>query len=368
MFDGLKPHVGGPVLPPGKITVFIGGMPASTITDRCFCVSAPDIIVQGAQTVLINGLMAARMGDATAHGGRIVIGCPTVLIGGPTFTTPSFFAKFFNVFLDNLEFGAGLVVGFVGGVINTVEGLINVLLHPIETIKSIFKLAESILFTLSKKETWIALTKKETWVKIKNDLGQIYDDFEKASPYEKGKVVGKATEFIAELLLVPEAKVAVAGEAVEAAKFAEAVKGAAGVGEIAKTAGKLEEIVPLLKTEPDTAFFWSGRSNGIGGAEKAMEIAGPKGGTTLEGLIDAKGIEMPAWDINDPASIKAWQNVSAEYAKQVSGEVRAVVGSQLREANVWENIELPNLKANSAVTKITTIDPVTLEEKVIFQR
>ncbi len=32
-------------------------------------------------SVLIGGMPAARMGDMTSHGGRIVIGCPTVLIG-----------------------------------------------------------------------------------------------------------------------------------------------------------------------------------------------------------------------------------------------------------------------------------------------
>jgi uncharacterized Zn-binding protein involved in type VI secretion len=31
---------------------------------------------------MIDGKPAARMGDATAHGGMIIIGCPTVLIGG----------------------------------------------------------------------------------------------------------------------------------------------------------------------------------------------------------------------------------------------------------------------------------------------
>lgn len=36
----------------------------------------------GSASVLIGGLPAARMGDPTAHGGRIVTGCPTVLIGG----------------------------------------------------------------------------------------------------------------------------------------------------------------------------------------------------------------------------------------------------------------------------------------------
>ena len=45
------PHVGGPVMPPGFPTVLIGGQPA------------------------------ARMGDMTAHGGSIVMGFPTVMIG-----------------------------------------------------------------------------------------------------------------------------------------------------------------------------------------------------------------------------------------------------------------------------------------------
>ena len=51
MVTGVVPHVGGPILPPGCPTVLIGGMPA------------------------------ARMGDLTAHGGTIVLGLPTVLIG-----------------------------------------------------------------------------------------------------------------------------------------------------------------------------------------------------------------------------------------------------------------------------------------------
>jgi len=33
-------------------------------------------------TVLIGGMPAARMGDTTAHGGSIVLGFPTVMIGG----------------------------------------------------------------------------------------------------------------------------------------------------------------------------------------------------------------------------------------------------------------------------------------------
>ena len=76
------PHVGGPINTPGAPNVIIGGMPAATVGSMCVCVGPPDAIVKGSATVLIAGKPAARMGDSTAHGGTIVIGCPTVLIGG----------------------------------------------------------------------------------------------------------------------------------------------------------------------------------------------------------------------------------------------------------------------------------------------
>ena len=75
------PHVGGPILPPGAVTVLIGGLPAARVGDMAVCVGPPDVIVMGAFTVLIGGMPAARMGDMTAHGGTIVLGEPTVLIG-----------------------------------------------------------------------------------------------------------------------------------------------------------------------------------------------------------------------------------------------------------------------------------------------
>lgn len=77
----LVPHVGGPILPPCEPTVLIGYLPAARITDMLTCVGPPDIILMGSPTVLIGNLMAARIGDPTAHGGVIVLGCFTVIIG-----------------------------------------------------------------------------------------------------------------------------------------------------------------------------------------------------------------------------------------------------------------------------------------------
>lgn len=76
------PHVGGPVVSPGCPTVLIGKLPAARVSDMCVCVGPPDVIAKGSATVLIGKLPAARVGDNTAHGGAIVVGLPTVLIGG----------------------------------------------------------------------------------------------------------------------------------------------------------------------------------------------------------------------------------------------------------------------------------------------
>jgi uncharacterized Zn-binding protein involved in type VI secretion len=56
-------------------------MPAATVGDMATCVGPPDAIAMGSTTVMIGGKPAARMGDTTAHGGSIVMGCPTVMIG-----------------------------------------------------------------------------------------------------------------------------------------------------------------------------------------------------------------------------------------------------------------------------------------------
>lgn len=76
------PHVGGPVSGPCVPTVLIAKLPAAVVGDNAVCVGPPDVIVKGSTTVLISGKPAARVGDATAHGGMIVLGCFTVLIGG----------------------------------------------------------------------------------------------------------------------------------------------------------------------------------------------------------------------------------------------------------------------------------------------
>ena len=76
------PHVGGPVIGPGVPNVLVCSLPAAVVGDRAVCVGLPDEIVKGSATVFIGGRPAARVGDATRHGGSIVLGAPTVMIGG----------------------------------------------------------------------------------------------------------------------------------------------------------------------------------------------------------------------------------------------------------------------------------------------
>ncbi len=81
MVTGIVPHVGGPIIM-GAPTVLTGMLPQARVTDPAVCVGPPDMIALGSFTVLVTSLPAARLGDLTAHGGSIVLGDFTVLIGG----------------------------------------------------------------------------------------------------------------------------------------------------------------------------------------------------------------------------------------------------------------------------------------------
>lgn len=81
LVTGTVPHVGGPIAG-GAATVLIEGLPAARATDMATCAGPPDTLLPGSGTVMIAGLPAARMGDTTAHGGTIILGAASVMIGG----------------------------------------------------------------------------------------------------------------------------------------------------------------------------------------------------------------------------------------------------------------------------------------------
>jgi uncharacterized Zn-binding protein involved in type VI secretion len=89
---------GAPLAPgPGSVNVIIGGMPAwRAMIDQHACpavsITGPDgigSVMVGSPTVMINNMMACRMGDiviekpglALGPANPIVMGCPTVIIG-----------------------------------------------------------------------------------------------------------------------------------------------------------------------------------------------------------------------------------------------------------------------------------------------
>ena len=81
MVTVIVPHVGGPILGPGAPTTLIGGMPAACVGDMLVCVGPPDVIAMGSFTVLIGSRPAAHMTSLCGHGGTVILGCPTVLVG-----------------------------------------------------------------------------------------------------------------------------------------------------------------------------------------------------------------------------------------------------------------------------------------------
>jgi hypothetical protein len=128
----------------------------------------------------------------------------------------------------------------------------------------------------------------------------------------------------------------------------------------------LEKVKNLLKTGPNTAYFWSGL--GEEGATIAENIAKKNDGTTLEmimkkykqELVDAgfpydSEYDRFIWDDADSLNKKAWSDISEAYASQTSGNVRVVLGDQVRETSVWINSEMPRLLREADVSSINGI-------------
>ena len=79
----------GMVSGPGVATVLIGGQPAAVQLDMHACSMPPTAgphppspFPKGSITVLIAGRGALRQGDVSGCGASIIVGCPTVQIGG----------------------------------------------------------------------------------------------------------------------------------------------------------------------------------------------------------------------------------------------------------------------------------------------
>lgn len=135
-----------------------------------------------------------------------------------------------------------------------------------------------------------------------------------------------------------------------------------------------EQLRGITATDPNTAFYWSGRNAegiGVGPDDSGIAelIAHGSGGTTLEMTLAEKGIDpLPVWNRHDPVSVQFWEDASAAYAENAQGEVTAIIGSNLRPGNVWQTVEIPRLMENPDITRIVQIDPDTGQSTTIFER
>jgi uncharacterized protein YukE len=135
-----------------------------------------------------------------------------------------------------------------------------------------------------------------------------------------------------------------------------------------------QQLQGITSTEPNTAFYWSGRNAdgiGVGPDDSGIAelIAHGSGGTTLEMTLADKGIDpLPVWNRHDPVSVQFWEDASAAYAENAQGEVTAIIGSNLRPGNVWQTVEIPRLMENPDITRIVQIDPDTGQSTTIFER
>jgi uncharacterized Zn-binding protein involved in type VI secretion len=77
---GSKAHEGGPITG-GHDIVKVNGIPVALVGDACACSCATDTITSGAALFTVNGIQVAINGSATAHGGVVVAGDGSVMIG-----------------------------------------------------------------------------------------------------------------------------------------------------------------------------------------------------------------------------------------------------------------------------------------------
>jgi uncharacterized Zn-binding protein involved in type VI secretion len=78
-------HEGARMIGPGEPTVLVAGIPVARYSDMARCLGTPEIdaLSLGAPTVFIGKLPAGRLGDPSLHGGLLVTGETSVLVGEP---------------------------------------------------------------------------------------------------------------------------------------------------------------------------------------------------------------------------------------------------------------------------------------------
>jgi len=329
MFDGPKPHVGGPVLPPGNPNVWIGGRPAATVGNFCACTSLPDTIAKGSLGVFINKKPAARMLDPTVHGGRIILGCFTVNIGdfGDSDTDNNNFLQnildiLSNTIIDLLEEKLGMIVGFVEGIWDSIKDLAELarnllsflndfLTNPVETTKLVADKIIKITKTLTAKETWDTLTDEKTWQAIGDLIVEESEKYNNLSPYEKGKVQGN----VLSLIFNPLDKIN---------KLGKVSKALDSISDISKVGRKLEDTsslsIKLLRSK------------------KTTERIGDFGERIVKEDLQAKGFDR-FFEVQNASGNGV--DIIAKNSK--TGEIIAAEVKSTQQARYWDNGQMKNI-------------------------
>lgn len=127
----------------------------------------------------------------------------------------------------------------------------------------------------------------------------------------------------------------------------------------------------LPTDDPSVAFdgivYWL-TAGEIGPASAVSELGASGGAFQYFFDVPIAGINLPAWDARNPAVVSAWRNASREVAASASGNVRVLQADAVRINSVWAQVEFPALKANPNVTSITSIDPRTGAEVLLWSR
>ncbi|KAJ7077813.1 hypothetical protein C8R43DRAFT_966065 [Mycena crocata] len=124
----------------------------------------------------------------------------------------------------------------------------------------------------------------------------------------------------------------------------------------------------VLVTPPGKAFFWTGRNGGVSVEGRALLVAKAAGGSTLEGTLASGNVIMPDFDFGNPETVRIWTVASKTFAELASGDSFVVTGRSTREGNIFHKDELPRLKRNRRINKITKIDSTTNRRTVVFDR
>jgi hypothetical protein len=146
----------------------------------------------------------------------------------------------------------------------------------------------------------------------------------------------------------------------------------------------IENYRHCFSTKENEAYFWHGRTNGIGGQLNAQRIAKEHNGKTLEMKVyeHLRELEKFGVDYDEDFGIiytgddpDFWDKCSKAFAEQASGDIHVIEGTDKRKfsdgrtvseeeftGSVYRTVEYPALANKEKVNSITSIDAYSGKE------